>query len=260
MKRREFITLLGGAAAWPLAARAQQSASKRLLIGFLGAASKASGGRYYGGFTIGMRDLGYLEGRDYLFEERYADGEVTRLPLLAEEMVRLKPDVIVSSNTAAAVATKRVTDSIPIVCATLTDPVGVGLVASESRPGTNVTGILLRLPGLTGKQLEIAADLVPMLPSKVGVLLNVSNPANAVQWREAESAAATLDLSLAPTEVASPDNMGPAFQAFSRDRVGIVLVFLDAMFFTARRQIAAFALTSRLPTIFGAASMSRMAD
>jgi putative ABC transport system substrate-binding protein len=148
MKRRQFITLLGGAAvAWPLAARAQQPASKRPLIGFLGAASKISGGRYYGGFALGMRDLGYVEGRDYLFDDHYADGEVTHLPLLADEMVRLKPDVIVSSNTAAAVATKRVTDSIPIVCANLTDPVGAGLVASESRPGTNVTGILSDLRG-----------------------------------------------------------------------------------------------------------------
>src|SRR5215472_11972024 len=107
MRRRDFVKVIAGsAAAWPLAARAQQPTSKRPLIGFLGAASTASGGRYYGGFALGIRDLGYVEGRDYVFEERYADGEAARLPLLADEMVRLKPDVIVVSNTAAAVAAR----------------------------------------------------------------------------------------------------------------------------------------------------------
>jgi putative tryptophan/tyrosine transport system substrate-binding protein len=251
MRRRNFITLLGGAAAgWPLAARAQQPASKRPLIGFLGAASK-EGGRYYSGFSLGMRDLGYMEPRDYVFEDRYADGDMGRLPLLAQELVTLKPDVIVASSTAGAVAVKHLTASIPIVCVGLSDPIGMGLVTSESRPGTNVTGTLLRLPGLTGKQLEIAVELMPKV-SKIGVLFNVSNLSNAIQWREAESAGPTLGINVVPAEVRRADDVGPAFQAFLRDGVTIVIVLLDAMFLTARRQIAAFALVSRLPTIFGA--------
>src|SRR5215470_4895587 len=123
MKRREFITLLGGAAAlWPCNGLAQ-SRPKRPLIGFLGATSKAAGTRYYSGFSLGMRDLGYLEGRDYGLEERYADGDVSRLPLLAEELVRLKPDVIVAGATSGTMAAKQATADIPIVGVNLTDPV-----------------------------------------------------------------------------------------------------------------------------------------
>src|SRR5262245_9704319 len=126
MKRRSFIKLIGGAAAWPLTARAQQP-PKRPLIGFLAAVSKAMG-KYYEGFPQGMRELGYVQGRDYVFEDRYADGNPSRLPALAEELVGLKPDVMVTSNTPAALASKKATASIPIVCVSLTDPVGMGLV------------------------------------------------------------------------------------------------------------------------------------
>src|SRR5262245_63475940 len=120
MKRREFITLLGGAAAsWPSNGLGQ-SPPKRSLIGFLGASSKAAGARFYSGFSLGMRELGYLEGRDYGVEDRYADGDASRLPLLAEELVRLKPDVILAGSTASVVASKQATASIPIVGVNLT--------------------------------------------------------------------------------------------------------------------------------------------
>src|SRR5262249_51624913 len=145
VRRREFITLLGGAAASWACNGLAESPPKRPLIGFLVSASKSVGARYYSGFPLGMRDLGYLEGRDYLFEDRYADGDVSRLPLLAEELVRLKPDVIVAATTLGILAAKQATASTPIVGVNLSDPIGFGLVASEARPGTNVTGVLIRL-------------------------------------------------------------------------------------------------------------------
>jgi putative ABC transport system substrate-binding protein len=196
-----------------------------------------------------MRELGYVVGRDYAFEERYADSDQTRLPALAEELVRLKPDVIVATPTIAALATKRVTSSIAIVGATLTDPVGVGLVESEARPGTNVTGTLARLPGLAGNQLELALDVMPAA-AKLGVLVHSSDPANVIQRQEFETAAAKIPVSLAAIEVVSPDEIGPALQTFAREGTSAVLVPGGPMFLTARRQIAAMALASRLPTVF----------
>jgi putative ABC transport system substrate-binding protein len=249
MKRREFITLLGGAAAaWSCNGLAQ-SPPKRPLIGFLGASSKAAGERYYGGFPLGMRELGYLEGRDYGVEGRYADGDVSRLPLLAEELVRLKPDVILAATTPGALAAKQATATIPIVGVNLTDPIGFGLIASEARPGTNVTGILFRLEGLTGKQMEIALDLVPGA-SKMGILSDVANPGTMLQRREVEAAGEKLGVSMAAVDVRTVDEIGAAIQTFVRERASIVVVLASAMFVNARRRIAAFALASRLPTVF----------
>jgi putative ABC transport system substrate-binding protein len=248
VKRREFITLLGGAVAWPFEGLAQ-SPCHRPIIGFLGAGSKLSGGRYYGGFPQGMRELGFLEGRDYIFEDRYADGDPTRLPLLAEDLVRLKPDVIVTSNSAATLVVKRATVTIPIVSTNLTEPVEFGLAASEARPAANVTGILSRVEGLAGKQLELAHDVMPAA-TKIGVLLNPNNPSNVVQWRQTEPVAAKMGLSLIPIELRTADEVGFAFHSFGREGANIIVVFADAMFLSLRRQIAAFALVRQLPTIY----------
>jgi hypothetical protein len=137
MKRREFITLIGGAAVtWPFAARAQQPGKRPLIVCLIGG-SKASTERFFGGFSQGMRELGYVEGRDYGFEVRYAEGDITRIPQQAEELVGLKPDVIVSGTMAGLMATKKLTDTIPIVSLVLIDPVGFGVAASHSRPGGN---------------------------------------------------------------------------------------------------------------------------
>src|SRR5262249_1184486 len=130
--RRDFITLLGGAAAaWPVVARGQQ----RPVVGLLAASSKTAGARYYGAFSQGLRELGYSEGPDYTLEDRYADGDVARLPRLAEELVRLKPWVIVAGATPAVLAARRATDSVAIVGVNMNDPVALGLIASEARPG-----------------------------------------------------------------------------------------------------------------------------
>jgi putative tryptophan/tyrosine transport system substrate-binding protein len=249
MRRREFITLLGGtAASWPCSVSAQ-SPPRRPLIGFLGAISKSAGARYYGGFALGMRELGYLEGHDYGFEDRYGDGDVSRLPLLAEELVRLNPDVIVAGSTPGALAAKQATASIPIVGVNLTDPVGFGLAASEARPGANLTGVLFRLEGMTGKLVEIALDLMPGT-HKMGVLIDVNNPAVTLQRREIEAAAGKLAVSIAPAEIRTVDEIGAAIQTFVREDATIAIVLGAAMFIGARRQIASFALASRLPTVF----------
>jgi ABC-type uncharacterized transport system substrate-binding protein len=248
IERREFIALVGGAAvAWPSNGLAQ-SPPKRPLIGFLLLSSKAAGARYYSGFPLGMRELGYLEGRDYGLEDRYADGDASRLPLLAEELVRLKPDLIVTATTPGVLAAKQATASIPIVGVNLTDPVGFGLAASEARPGGNVTGILFRLEGLTGKLVEIALDLMPGT-EKMGVLVDVTNPANLLQRREIEVAAANSAVTLAPIDVRAVEEIGAAIQTFVRERASIVVVLASGTFVNARRQIASFALASRLPTV-----------
>ena len=248
MKRREFITLLGGGeVAWACNGFAQ-SPPKRPLIGFLAASSKAAGERFYSGFPLGMRDLGYLEGRDYGFEDRYADGDASRLPLLAEELVRLKPDVIVASTTPGVLAVKQAIADIPIVGVNMTDPVSFGLVKSEPRPGGNVTGILYRLEGMTEKQVEIALDLIPGA-SKIGILVDVTNPIM-LQRREVEVAAGKSGVSITTVDVRTVDEISAAVQTFARERASIVLVLASAMFVSARRRIATFALVSRLPTVY----------
>ena len=249
VRRRQFITLLGGAAvAWPRNGLAQ-SPPKRSLIGFLAASSKAAGERFYSGFPLGMRDLGYLEGRDYGFEDRYSDGDASRLPLLAEELVRLKPDVIVASTTPGVLAVKQAIADIPIVGVNMTDPVTFGLVKSEARPGGNVTGILFRLEGLTEKQVEIALDLMP-LASNMGILSNVTNPSNVLQRREVEAAAGKSGVSIATIDVRTVDEIGTAIQTFVRERASILVVLASPMLINARRRIATFALASRLPTVY----------
>jgi putative ABC transport system substrate-binding protein len=151
-----------------------------------------------------MRDLGYL---DYRFEDRYADGDTSRLPLLAEELVKLKPDVIVAPTTPGAMAAKQATANIPIVGVNLTDPVDFGLVASEARPGTNVTGVLFRLKGMAEKQVEIALDLMPGA-SKIGILVDVNNPSNMLQRREVEAAAEKSAVNITAADVRTVDEIG----------------------------------------------------
>src|SRR5262249_13291562 len=191
-------------------------------------------------------DLGYL---DYRFEDRYADGDTSRLPLLAEELVKLKPDVIVAPTTPGAMAAKQATANIPIVGVNLTDPVDFGLVASEARPGTNVTGVLFRLKGMAEKQVEIALDLMPGA-SKIGILVDVNNPSNMLQRREVEAAAEKSALNITAADVRTVHEIGAAIQTFVHERASVVIVLGAALFVNARRRISAFALASRLPTVY----------
>ena len=247
--RRRFISALGVTAlAWSLGARAQQP--KIPMIGCLLPGSKVASKQFFDGFPLGMQEKGYVKGRDYVLESCYADGDLARLPLLAEELVRLKPDVIVTGTSGATLAAKQATANIPIVGVNMVDPVGSGLVNSEARPGTNITGTLQYLAGLTGKQLELAHDLLPGV-TKIGVLGNAANPFNAAQRGEAEAAAAKLRLNFLMLEIRTADEIGPAFQTFVQERANVVLVLRDTLFLAVRRQIAAFALAAHLPTIYG---------
>ena len=251
MRRREFLSGLGAnAALWPISSKAQ-ILQKRTLIGLLTPGSKTTSGRFYDGFLRGMRERGYLERRDYDLEERYADGNIARLPALAEELVHLRPNVIVAGTSVAVHAVMKIASSIPIVGNAMTDPVGMGLAKSEAYPGGNVTGTVIGLSGLAGKQLETGLDFVSGA-KKVGVLVNPENPASWIYRKELQSDGAKLAVDLEIVEVRFAAEIGAAFQTLVRERAHIVLVAPDPLFVAARRQIAAIALVARLPTVFRA--------
>jgi putative ABC transport system substrate-binding protein len=242
--------LLGGAAAaWPLAARGQVS-TRPPLIAFLSGQSSASASRYVTAFAQRMQELGYVAGRDVEIVYRYADGDVGRGPVLVNELVGLKPDVMVASNTQVAVAMRQATGTIPIVVGTITDPVAFGLVASHARPGGNVTGILSTLDTLPEKQLALAAEAVRG-PAKMGMLVNPTFQAHAIHRQGAERAAVALTIKLVTVEVRLPDDLDAAFQSMRHEGVGSVLILQDPMFLNQRKRIATLASTARLPTVFG---------
>jgi putative tryptophan/tyrosine transport system substrate-binding protein len=249
MRRREFITLLGGAAAWPLGVRAQ-TMRQRPLVGLLQVQSLTGSARYTSEFLRGMAELGHVEGRDIDLERRYAAGELNRLPVLANELVKLKPDVIVTSTSAAALALVQVTQSIPIVATAMVDPVGFGLAASEARPGGQVTGILISLDTLPGKQLALALEVVPGA-AKVGVLLNALNPTTAIYRAGIEAAAASFAIKLVPVEVRRGDDLDAAFQAFVHEQVELVFVAQDSLLLSERARLATLATAAHLPTMYG---------
>ena len=248
MKRRQFITLIGGAAAgWPLAARAQQPAMP--LIAILNAGSQESTAQGYAAFRNELRQLGYVEGRNIRFEFRFADGFLDRLPRLAEETVRLEPAIIVSAPMPANVAVHQVTNTIPIVMSTGADPVGFGLVQSLSHPGGNVTGLTNFAEALASKQLDLMRELRPGL-TRVAVLVNVGNPLHVPQWRETQDASASASIALVPYEFHKPDDFEPAFTAFVQAKAEAVLVPPDTTFGSYRARIAELAIKARLPAIF----------
>jgi putative tryptophan/tyrosine transport system substrate-binding protein len=249
MRRRDFITLLGSAAAWPVAAFAQASA-RRPRITLLGASQPRPTAKVADAFIEGMRALGYTEGRDFEMEYRWAEGYLERLPALAEESVRRGTDVIVVGNVQSCVASRDATKTIPIVCALLDDPVGLGLIKSDAKPGGNVTGLLASLPGLPAKQLELVRDLLPGA-ARIGLLVNPTNVSDLNQRQEMETAGAAMAVTLIPVETRTPEDLDPVFPALARERVDVVIVLRDPLFFTQRRRIAAAALATRLPTIYG---------
>jgi putative ABC transport system substrate-binding protein len=247
MKRREFITLLGGTAACaPLSAWAQQSPP---LIGVLEGASAKSMAERYDAFRAGLRQLGYVEGRNIRIEYRYADGFLDRLPALAAEIVRLNPTVIVSAPVPANLAARKATSTIPIVMANGADPVSFGLVESLSRPGGNVTGLTNFAEDLASKQLDIIRELLPHMV-RVGALVNVENPLHVPQWRETQAAADKASLALLRFDYHVPDDLERAFDYFAGERVEAVLVPPDVTFATHRVRIVELAAKARLPSIY----------
>ena len=216
MRRREFITLLGGApVAWPLAARAQQPA-KLPTIGFLGASTPSAWSDYVAAFVQRLRELGWIEGRTVAIEYRWAEGRSERYAEIAAEFVRLKVDVIVTAGT-AGVAAKQATSVIPIVLPVANDPVGDGLVASLSRPGGNVTGLSLQALDLAGKQLELLREVLPGL-RRLAVLADVGYPAAVLEMGEVKASAHTLGSAVTTLEIRRAEDIAPAFEKSQRRR------------------------------------------
>lgn len=248
MKRREFVTSAVSAVIWPLAARAQISA-RRPLIAILAAVARQTNNAPLSAFVEGLRELGYVEGSNVDVVYRFAEARLDRLPELAEELVQLSPDVLVVTVTPAAVAARKLTQTIPIVCPLLADPIRLGLITSMSRPGGNVTGIMFRIDDLAGKQLELAKRLVPSA-NEVGLLVNVASGV-IIDEQEAVSASQRLGMKLVAVEVGKPDDLETAFQRLADAHVQAVVLLVDGMFFNERERIAALAATARLPAIYG---------
>jgi len=212
MRRREFFTLVGGAAAaWPLSARGQQPA-KAPVIGFLGATTASAGNLWAAAFAQRLRELGWIEGRTVAIEYRWADGRNERVTEIATEFVRLKVDVIVTYANTAATATKQAATAIPIVFAAAGDPVGTGLVTSLARPGGNVTGLSLQQTELASKRLEILRDLLPNL-HRLAILANAGSPNAVLEMSEADMAARLLGLAAVRSEVRKAEDFAPLFDA-----------------------------------------------
>ena len=201
-------------------------------------------------FRQGLRELGYVEGRNIALEPRWAEGLYDRYPALAADLVRLNAHVIVTVGGTATKATQHVTKTTPIVMSVVIDPLGSGLVASLARPGGNVTGITVMASDIVGKQLELLKQAVPEV-SRVALLWNPANPGSAPQLREAEVAARALGVRLQAMEARDPQGIDRAFAAMTRERPGALLVLPDAIFGNQRKQIADLAAKSRLPSICG---------
>jgi ABC-type uncharacterized transport system substrate-binding protein len=245
MRRREFITLLGGAAAaWPLAARAQQ----RPMIGFLGAATPAVASQWLATFVQRLGELGWVEGRNVAIEVRWAEGRGERAAEIAAEFVRLKVDIIATWATGPALAVKSATSTIPIVFALATDPIGSGLVESLARPGGNVTGLSVQTIDLAGKRLELLREAVPDL-RRLAIMANVSVPDTAAEMREVQGLARTLGLDVTTLHVRRAEDIEPAIQALSPGTEALFVVG-DPLTFTNRIQINSLAQRARLPTLY----------
>ena len=252
LKRREFITLLGGAAAaWPLAARAQQPGTFRR-IGFLYGSiplTQLGSEDLSRAFIQGMLELGYLEGKDFVVEWRSAAGQYERLADLAAELARLKVDVIVTGSAAAVRPAQQATTTIPIVMAYSTDPVGNGFVAGLARPGGNTTGLAGSSDDSAPKQLELLTTVMPRL-SRVAILTNPHNPNSAAVIKSAQSAAEKVGLVVVTVEARSLEEIEDAFAAIAKQSIAAVVVGLDAAFFVHRHQLAQLALDNRLASMF----------
>src|SRR6202171_174967 len=247
MERRTFMAMLTGALlAAPLAAEAQ-GAKKVPVIGYL--IERSGPTAFDEAFRLGLRELGYSEGRNVVVESRWADGKTERLPALAAELVRLKVDVIVTSGTLGGLAAKNATTTIPIVMASGGDFVGDGLVASFARPGGNITGLSVFARELTGKRLEILKEAIPGM-TRVAAAFNKLNPGTRALFKETEAAATKLGLTALPLDIQFPDGVEPAFAEAGRLRAGGVVIISAGATSAPRAELGSAALQHRLPTIF----------
>jgi putative ABC transport system substrate-binding protein len=250
VRRREFITLLSGAAAWPYVAAAQ-SVKKRQVVGILGQGTPAErkGVRWIQSFLDGMRELGYIEGRDFDIVARVAES-TGELPSAAKELVQLNPDVILAGASAHGLAAKMATTTIPIVVPALGNPIALGLVETEARPGGNLTGIMPYVKGLPAKQIELAREIVPRA-LKIGIVNNSTDVKARGQWDEIEAVAPKLDIKIASVDVWKPEDIEPAFKKLGAEHVEAVVVLQSNLLVLERVRIATTAAATRLPAVYG---------
>ena len=250
MKRRDFITLLGGAAAaWPLAALAQQQ-PVRPLIAILSPLSAASAARNIAGFRSGLRDLGYLEGRNATLEIRYGDGAPERMAPLAQELVALKPDVLVAGARSSVLAAQAATRTIPIVIFTVDDPVALGLAQSIARPSGNITGIWFDYDSVVGKRLEFLKLAVPAL-ERVGVIVNPDDAQDVLTLPRLPAATRALGVTLEQFELRDVTKLDAVAAAIGRADVGALFVGDGPTLNSARAEITAMVARLRLPAMYG---------
>jgi putative ABC transport system substrate-binding protein len=246
VKRRNFLSVLGGAAAWPLAARAQQPTMP--LVGFINSASSGGYGYAVDAFRQGLKETGYVEGQNVAVEYRWAEGQYDRVPVMALELVSRQVAVIVA-NTPGVLAIKAGITTIPIVFTTASDPVQVGLVTSLARPGGNVTGITQLGVEVAPKRLQLAHDLLPAA-SIISVLVNPTNPQNEAWLKDLHAAAHTLGLQLHVLNASAERDFGAAFESLAQSRGSSLAIAPDAFFVSRSEQLAALAARHAVPTIF----------
>jgi len=248
-RRKILATLLGGAAAaWPLAARAQQ-AGKQPTIGFLGSTTPLVESQRVAAFVQRLRQLGWIEGHNLAIEYRWAEGRNERFAEIAPEFVRLKVDLIVTLGTVAVLAAKQATSVIPIVFAGASDPIGSGLVASLAQPGGNVTGLSGQVVDTASKRLELLREVLPGL-RRLAILANVANPGIVADMREVQATARMVGLEATTFEIRHAEEIAPVFEAL-KDRVDALYVAPDPLLNTNRIRINTLALGARLPTMHG---------
>jgi len=247
LKRREVITLLGGAAAWPLAAQAQQPA-QRPIIGYLGVATLSAESQRVAAFMQRLHQLGWIEGNNIAVEFRWAEGRTERAAEIAAEFVRLKVDIVVTAGNSQVLALKQATRTIPIIFAVAGDPLGGGLVDSLARPGGNVTGLSVLQIDLASKRLEILREIVPSL-RRLAIMGNFSNPVLGLELREVQAAARRLGVETVTLEIRRAEDIGPAFDAL---KGGAEALYLspDILIVANKARINILALVARLPSIY----------
>ena len=249
MRRREFIALLGGVAVAVSSPSNAQQPAKIHRIGILETVSPALNARNLDALQRGLRELGYVEGRNYVLEYRSADGDAQRYPVLAEELVRLGVDLIVTRGTPAARAAKNATEKIPIVMAAIGEPLGVGVVESLARPGGNLTGLSAFVTELAGKRVELVKELRPG-GSTAALFHNMGNPVVPPQWEETKKAAQALGLEAILLDVRSKDDIHTAFDQAAARRVDTLLVGIDGLLQVNRQLIVDLATKQRLAAIY----------
>ncbi len=245
MKRREFLGLIGGAAAWPLTASAQQAERKIVTIGILAIEPWPP----IDTFRHALDDLGYIEGKNVRFEYRYAKGHNERLPELANDLVGLNVDVILTWGTDAVLAAKQATTTIPIVMGAIGDPLGIGIVTNLARPGGNITGCSSRAAELEAKRLQLLKDVVPGL-SRVAILFNPTNHYMPLALQSARQGAQMLHVTLAVYEVHDTTTLDAAFVILTKDRPDAFMVPADTFLVSQRSRITQFAIENKLPSIY----------